>query len=301
MKLVDLEEPTSYLDHVYVGCPNVNANRRKVLRKHMFGSRLYAGATENWCGCEKPHAKTVAWIWKVMQSALKDIAILRINRQSSCTKSPLLAWTTIISRRRNWKRLENCPKYDHTSSQNACICRGLVNLTFCGLSVNLLEQSQKRQDLVTIAQLVWFLTFITRMVTDNFVMWTTRFSIVDWICSKTQALLKTLKTLNQSRGGSCVCSESEHSSPLLGCARKKVSIPQFYRIRNYFVGYWFKDERTSCSWPMGCDESFAFFEKHWSSTERSLSKRKERWSSAEKTSTQWNAKGQTQHQNEKTR
>ena len=51
------------------------------------------------------------------------------------------------------------------------------------------------------------------MTTDNFVMWETRLSIVDWVYSKTQTLLATLKTLNQPRGESYVLSEVEHLFP----------------------------------------------------------------------------------------
>ena len=39
------------------------------------------------------------------------------------------------------------------------------------------------------------------MIIDNVVMWETRLSVVDWVCSKTQILLETLKTLNYSWGG----------------------------------------------------------------------------------------------------
>ena len=60
-----LEEPTSFLDHVYLGDAfNVNAKRtRNIIEeyKEMFESRISAGATKNFPGWEKPHAKTVAW------------------------------------------------------------------------------------------------------------------------------------------------------------------------------------------------------------------------------------------------
>ena len=51
-------------------------------------------------------------IWNVMRkSALKDFVNWRIKRQSSYTKFPLIAWTTITSRRRSWKRFKDCQKY----------------------------------------------------------------------------------------------------------------------------------------------------------------------------------------------
>ena len=64
MELVHLDERTSFLDHVYVGCtqreckPNEDTMNQK---REMFESRMSATATEQLPGCEKPHAKTIAW------------------------------------------------------------------------------------------------------------------------------------------------------------------------------------------------------------------------------------------------
>ena len=71
--------------------------------------------------------------WKVMRkSEWKDIVNWRMRRLSSCTKSLLHAWTTITSRKKNWIWSENCPKYDHKLSWNACIWKDLIDLTFFG-------------------------------------------------------------------------------------------------------------------------------------------------------------------------
>ena len=62
MKLVDLGEPTSFLDHVYLGCtqreckPNENIIEEN---RNMIESRISAGATEKLPGWEKSHAKPV--------------------------------------------------------------------------------------------------------------------------------------------------------------------------------------------------------------------------------------------------
>ena len=52
------------------------------------------------------------------------------------------------------------------------------------------------------------------MTTDNIAMWVTQLSIVDWIHSKTQVLLATLRTQNQPREGISCILEAEHLSPL---------------------------------------------------------------------------------------
>ena len=60
MKLVDLGEPTSFLDHVYLGCTQRECKSNENIIedcKKMFESRISAGATEKLPGWEKPHAK----------------------------------------------------------------------------------------------------------------------------------------------------------------------------------------------------------------------------------------------------
>ena len=54
------------------------------------------------------------------------------------------------------------------------------------------------------------------MTADNIVMWETRLSIVDWVCSKAQILLVTLRTQNQPREESNVSLEVEHLFLLVG-------------------------------------------------------------------------------------
>ena len=64
MKHVDLDEPTSFLDHVYLGCTQRESKPNEVVIKEhreMFESRNSAGATEKIPGWDTPRAKTVAW------------------------------------------------------------------------------------------------------------------------------------------------------------------------------------------------------------------------------------------------
>ena len=76
----------------------------------MCESRIAVGATDKLPRREKPHAKTVAWSYDMeghAQNALRDIANWRTTRQSHCTKSQVLAWMIITSRKRNLNKLEN--------------------------------------------------------------------------------------------------------------------------------------------------------------------------------------------------
>ena len=75
-ELVDLGEPTSFFDHVYLGCSQreckSNGSIVEEYRK-MFETRISAGATEKLLGCEKPHAKTVAWSYDMECHAKKCV------------------------------------------------------------------------------------------------------------------------------------------------------------------------------------------------------------------------------------
>ena len=63
-KNVDLDEPTSFLDHVFLGCAQRECKPNDAIIEEcttMFESRISLGATEKLLGRKKPHAKTVAW------------------------------------------------------------------------------------------------------------------------------------------------------------------------------------------------------------------------------------------------
>ena len=52
MKLVDLDEPTSFLDRLYLGCTQRECKPNEIIKgyREMFESRISAGATENYHG-----------------------------------------------------------------------------------------------------------------------------------------------------------------------------------------------------------------------------------------------------------
>ena len=58
MKHDDFEEPTSFLDHAYLGCTQRECKPNEIIIEEFT---KIAGASEKLPGCEKPHAKTVAW------------------------------------------------------------------------------------------------------------------------------------------------------------------------------------------------------------------------------------------------
>ena len=73
------------------------------------------------------------------------------------------------------------------------------------------------------------------MHSDTIVMRVTQLSIVDWVHSKTQTLLATLRTRNQPREESYVSSEAEHLSPSVGFAINKSQYPTVLQSLKSFL------------------------------------------------------------------
>ena len=75
MKLVNLGEPTSFLDHVFLGCTQreCKSNENNEEYKKMFEPQVSAGATRKLLGWEKPHAKTLAWSYDMEGHAKKCV------------------------------------------------------------------------------------------------------------------------------------------------------------------------------------------------------------------------------------
>ena len=79
MKKVDLEEPPSFLDLLYLECTQRECKPNEIFieeYRKMFGSRISAGATEIIPGWEKPTQRRLRGptTWKdVLKNALKEL------------------------------------------------------------------------------------------------------------------------------------------------------------------------------------------------------------------------------------
>ena len=153
-------------------------------------------------------------IWKVMQRNMCE-AILRAGEWNNSTVTQsrnTMPWWPPTQGRRNGICWRGCQQY----ALELFWCLYLTRIgrpDILWWVTNLLEQSLNGPELATDAWFVGFHTFITHLICDNIFMWETRLSIVDWVCSKTRALLETLKTQNQPWGKSYVSSEVEHLFP----------------------------------------------------------------------------------------
>ena len=251
-----LMNPHHFLITFFLGCTWRECKTYEIIFEEytkMFESRISAGATERYQGGKSltPKQSRGSTTWKdMLENAFRDVVRWHTKKPSSKTQFQVLAWMITNSRRKNLNQLENYPKYAHKLPWSACTWHEFVDQTFLGLSTNLQEQTQNILFLAIDVRQDWFHTFITQMTADNIVMWATRLSIVDWVCSKTQALLETLRIQNQLREESCVSLEAEHLSPFVGCVRNKRQYPTV--LLNLKSSRWTTNGWTTCSRPLGC-------------------------------------------------
>ena len=105
-KEVDLREPTSFLDHVYLGCTQRQSEISKDIvdnYRTMFESRISAGATEK-LPCSV-NLSTSSWSCDMERSCQEnvwnDIVSWQTRRLNNSTKYQLHALTTIITKKNN--------------------------------------------------------------------------------------------------------------------------------------------------------------------------------------------------------
>ena len=104
MKDVNLGEPTSFLDHVYLGRTQRECQISKDIvdsYRSMFETRISVGAMENLSEIKasgKPETNTLSSLSSRSCKEMRgnNIANLRIKKLSNCIKSQRHAWVTII-------------------------------------------------------------------------------------------------------------------------------------------------------------------------------------------------------------
>ena len=168
-KEVDLGEPTSFLDHVYLGCTQRQCEISKDVvdnYRTMFESRISAGATEKIPCSEIFMFLRGPTIWKVMpRSVWNDIVSYQIRRLNNPTKYLLPASMTTTLKE---EEMKSVGELSHVCSQivlkclklcwNACTMHELVDLISYGQWINLHDRLQNGPKLVTNAWIDWLLT-----------------------------------------------------------------------------------------------------------------------------------------------
>ena len=218
-KEVDLGEPTSFFHHVNLGCTQRQCEISKDIvdnYRTMFDSRISAGATEKLPFSE--NLRMSSWSYDMEGHAKKcdDSATLQsINS---------MHWWPSFQRRRIEIRgridkiiLSNC-------SENACTWHVLDNPIFYGQWTDLHDRSQNEPKLVTNDYLVWYLTFIIHVNTNNIVMRETLPSNADLDCFKILILREILKIRNPLLEEHCAFMEGHTYAPISWICKKKISV-----------------------------------------------------------------------------
>ena len=200
-KEVDLGEPTSFLDHVYLGCTQ---RQCEISKRYCWQLQNHVSITNFWVWeLKNYHARKIfvflrgPTIWKVMpRNVWNDTVSWQTRRLNNSTKYLLHALMTIISKKKNWNLWENCRKYHLKLFWNACPWHVLEDLIFSGQWTNLHDRLQNGPKLVTNDYVVWSLTSIIHVATNNIVMWETLLNNADWDCFKTPILQEILRIQN---------------------------------------------------------------------------------------------------------
>ena len=119
MKFIDLEEPTSFLDHVCLGCTERECQTSKDIAenyRNKFESKISAGATEKLFYSEKLGANMSSWSYDMEGHAKKCVersCELSNNTTQQFSKSQHHAVTTTDLRKKKWDLLENYLLFAH--------------------------------------------------------------------------------------------------------------------------------------------------------------------------------------------
>ena len=230
-KEVDLGEPTSFLDHVYLGCTQRQCEVSKDIvdnYRTMFESRISAGGAGGITIPSKFYVFLLGHMtWWVMQrNVWNDIVSWQTGRLNNSTKCQLHALMTSISKKKNWNPWKICQKY---ALKIVLKCfkfwHELDDLIFYCQWINLHGRLQNGPKPVTNAWIDWFHIFIILVNTNNIVMWEILPNNADWDCFKTLTLQEILKIQNPLLEEHCACSEVIHLFQLVGCARNKLLFP----------------------------------------------------------------------------
>ena len=232
LKEVDLGEPTSILDHVYLGCTQRECETSKDIvdnYRTMFESRISAVGTE-----KKTILGKSVYIFVVLwrEGSCQEMCgtILWVGKQDDSTTPHSInsmPWWPPLQRRRNkicWRIVKVCSQI-----VPKCLYLARIGRPDILRSVNKMhEQSPNGPELVLNAWLVWLWIFITQVNLSNIAMWETLHNNAGCDCFRTLTLLEILKTQNRLPVEFCVFWEVTRLFPWVGCARDKL---QFHTVQ----------------------------------------------------------------------
>ena len=156
-KEVDLGEPTSFLDHVYLGCTQRQCQISKDIvdnYRTVSESRISAVRTEKNPYSENCRVSSWSYDMEVMPSNVWNDLVSWQRRRLNNSRS-IYSMTMTTTTLKKWNLLENCQKYDLKLVWNVCTWHILEDLIFYGQWTNLHDRSQNGPKHVTNAWIDW--------------------------------------------------------------------------------------------------------------------------------------------------
>ena len=222
---VDLGEPISFLDHVYLGCTQRQCEIRKDIVDNcrtMFESRISAEGTE-----KLPYSENLrisSWSYDMEGHAKKCVE--RYCESANRTTQQLYKVSTPCIDDHHFKEeeLKSVGELSNRCSQIVLKCLYLEDLIFYGQWTKLHDRSRNGPKLVTNDCVVWYLTSITHQNTNSIVMWVILLSNAGWDCSKTPILRAILRTQKSTSGGTLCVFGSHTFVPISWMCKKQTSV-----------------------------------------------------------------------------
>ena len=226
-KEVDLGEPTSILDHLYLGCTQRQCQMSKDTvdnYRAMFESRVFFERTEK-LPCSES-LRISSWTYDKEGHAKKCVErYLWVGEQNDSTTLQSINsmhWRPSFQRRRIEIRGRIVKSMLSNVSWNAYNWHVLNDQIFYGQWRSLHDRSRNGPKHVTNYYFVWSLTFITQVITNYIVMWETLQNNADWDCFKTPILQDILRIQNPHQVEHCAFWEAIRLFQSVGCVRNKL-------------------------------------------------------------------------------
>ena len=255
-KEVDLGEPTSFLEHVYLGCTQRQCEVSKDIvdnYRTMFESRMSAGATEKITMLGKSaYLFVVIWYGRSCKEMCRTILWVGEQNDSTTLQSiNSMHWWPSFQRRRIEIRgrivtsmLSNCSEMPFLGT-NWKTWYSMVS------EKNLQDQSLNGPKHVTNDYLVWSPTVIIHLSTNSIVMWETLPNNADLGLFEDFDFAGDPEDSKSTSGGTLCIFRSHTFVPIRWMCKKQTSVS--HRIRNHFIGRRIEVGWYTRTWFMGSD------------------------------------------------
>ena len=225
-KEVDLGEPTSFLDHVYLGC----TQRQCEISKDVVDNHRNFVWIANFRERNRGSFHTLR-IFFFLHGLIMDGHARKwvegycelANKTNSTTLQSIYSMTT-TSKKKKWNLLDNCPSMLSNCSEMLIFGKNWTTWYFMVSEQTCTINHKMDRSPVTDAWIDWFLTFIIHVNKNNIVMWVILHNNADWDCFKTPILREILRIQNPTSGGTSCIFGSCTFVPISWMCKKQTSV-----------------------------------------------------------------------------